>query len=87
MHYSQKTDVWSSGILAYQLLTARLPFLNEDGTLLVSDLQQLTGGDRLRVDVEQKVWMWTRKCGSDACYHFLGNFSSAFVLDILIHAV
>jgi calcium-dependent protein kinase len=37
MEYSQKADLWSAGVLAYQLLTGRLPFVGESG-LLVSKL-------------------------------------------------
>ena len=37
MEYSQKADLWSAGILAYQLLTGRLPFVGDSG-LLVSKL-------------------------------------------------
>jgi calcium-dependent protein kinase len=37
MQYSQKADLWSGGILAYQVLTGRLPFIGETG-LLVSKL-------------------------------------------------
>lgn len=31
MSYGQKADVWSAGIMAYQLLTGRLPFYGEEG--------------------------------------------------------
>lgn len=35
--YGQKSDLWSAGVLAYQLLTGRLPFVGDNG-LLVSTL-------------------------------------------------
>jgi serine/threonine protein kinase len=31
MQYGHKSDVWSTGITAYQLLTGRLPFYGEEG--------------------------------------------------------
>jgi calcium-dependent protein kinase len=33
MEYGQKADLWSAGILSYQLLTGRLPFIGENGLL------------------------------------------------------
>ena len=36
-HYSLKADIWSAGILAFLLLTGRLPFAGEEG-LDVSEL-------------------------------------------------
>ena len=37
MKYGQKADLWSAGVLAYQLLSGRLPFVGDNG-LLVSRL-------------------------------------------------
>ena len=65
MEYSQKADLWSAGILAYQLLSGRLPFVGESG-LLVSKLymakQLFTNKDVFRailyadMDFEREPW-------------------------------
>lgn len=39
--YGQKCDVWSAGVIAYQLLTGRFPFEDEDRGLLLSSLDVL----------------------------------------------
>lgn len=31
MKYSLPSDMWSAGVMAYQLVTGRLPFTGEDG--------------------------------------------------------
>ena len=35
--YSLSSDIWSLGVVFFELLTARLPFLDEDGEALTSD--------------------------------------------------
>ncbi|GLC38262.1 hypothetical protein PLESTB_000939900 [Pleodorina starrii] len=39
--YGQPCDVWSAGVIAYQLLTGRFPFEDEDQGLLLSSLDVL----------------------------------------------
>ncbi|GFR43538.1 hypothetical protein Agub_g4417 [Astrephomene gubernaculifera] len=43
--YGQKCDVWSAGVIAYQLLTGRFPFEDEDQGLLLSSLDVLGNGN------------------------------------------
>jgi serine/threonine protein kinase len=70
MEYSQKADLWSAGILAYQLLTGRLPFIGETG-LLVSKLYMAKQ-------------VFTNKVSVGSCV--IACFMAVITVDVGVHA-
>ena len=67
-HYSLPADVWSAGIVTYQLLTGRLPFAGEEGSEVSTSFKE-GRGCRNKVILVAGFTMWA--CG---CWILLVDF-------------